>query len=108
MFFLGATLHLVQDLCVPHHASCNIFSGHKDFEQWAEKRKHDYKVDSGGIYGISDKPEEWIAENAKLAKSYYQLLLNGSDNDYHQATEILLPRAQHTTAGFLLHFYNQL
>lgn len=27
-FHLGAAAHLVQDLCVPHHAAARIFSGH--------------------------------------------------------------------------------
>lgn len=32
MCFLGAAIHLVQDVCVPHHASCKIFNGHLEFE----------------------------------------------------------------------------
>lgn len=108
MFFLGAAIHLVQDVCVPHHASCKVFNGHVEFEGWAEDRKDSYSIDSGGIYGISGKPEEWIAENARLAKNYYSLVENNSPDGYHRAIEILLPRAQRTTAGFLLHFYNQL
>lgn len=108
MFFLGAASHLVQDLCVPHHASCKVFSGHTDYEGWAEKRKENYKVDNSGIYELSGKPEDWIAENARLAKEYYCLVSNHSTEDYHQATQILLPRAQRTTAGFLLSFFNQL
>lgn len=108
MFFLGAAMHLIQDVCVPHHASCKIFDGHLEYESWAEKRKNNYKVDSGGIYEIAGKPEEWITENARLAKEYYFLVSDCSSKGYHQATEILLPRAQSTTAGFLLYFYSQL
>jgi len=108
MFFLGAAIHLVQDVCVPHHASCKAFNGHLEFEGWVEKRKDNYIVDSGGIYEISVKPEGWIAENARLAKDYYSLVANNSPEGYHRATEVLLTRAQRTTAGFLLHFHNQL
>ncbi len=32
MFYLGAALHLVQDMCVPHHSLGIIFDGHKEFE----------------------------------------------------------------------------
>lgn len=108
MFYLGAALHLVQDVCVPHHASCRIFNGHVDFEHWAEQRKYSYQAEKGGLYGIADQPEDWIAENAKLAKQHYSLVNQGLLEDYHRATGILLPRAQHTSAGFLLHFYKQL
>lgn len=105
MFFLGAALHLVQDVCVPHHASCKIFDGHMDFEDWAEQRKDNYRVERGGKYGQSVKPEEWIAENARLAKDCFPLVSAYSAQGYHRATEVLLARAQQTSAGFLLLFY---
>jgi phospholipase C len=108
MFFLGAATHLVQDVCVPHHASCRIFSGHRDYEGWAEKRKENYKVERSGIYNISGSPEGWIAENARMGKSCYDLVNSGSTEGYHRATELLLPLAQRTTAGFLMYFYNRM
>ncbi|KJS17200.1 MAG: phospholipase C zinc-binding protein [Peptococcaceae bacterium BRH_c4b] len=108
MFFLGASAHLVQDVCVPHHASCKVFSGHRDYESWVEKRKDNYRVDRSGIYDIAGSPEEWVAENARQAKDCYDLVSKGSPEEYHQATQLLLPYAQRTTAGFLLHFYRQL
>jgi phospholipase C len=108
MFFLGAATHLVQDVCVPHHAACKMFNCHLEYENWVEKRKKNYLVDCGGIYGISNKPEEWISENARLAKEYFHSVGNGTQEGYHKATKELLPRAQFTTAGFLLNFYNQL
>ena len=108
IFYLGAAIHLVQDMCVPHHAACKIFGSHMDFEDWAESHKDHYKVTRGGIYDLALKPEEWIAENARLAKAFYPLVEDGARTGYHQAAEILLPQAQRTTAGFLLQFYNQL
>jgi len=108
MFFLGAAIHLVQDVCVPHHAANKMFNCHLEYENWVEKRKENYKVDRGGIYEIYVKPEEWISENARLAKGYFHFVGNSTQGGYHKATEELLPRAQCTTAGFLLNFYNLL
>lgn len=108
MFYLGAALHLIQDVCVPHHASCKLFSGHAEFEEWAGNRKENYCVERHGIYEVSETPEQWIIENARLAKNHYQLVNQGLCADYHKATRILLPRAQQTTAGFLLNFYKQI
>lgn len=108
MFYLGAALHLIQDVCVPHHATCHLFNGHMAYENWVENRKSHYPAENGGIYHISRHPQEWIAENAKLAKQYFHLVSRGNTEDYHRATDVLLPRAQQTTAGFLLHFYNQI
>ena len=108
VFFLGAAVHLIQDLCVPHHASCKVFGGHVDFEDWAGRRKSHYKVDSGGTYGISENPEGWVVENAGVAKGYYSQVADNLPEGYHRAAEALLPRAQQTTAGFLMLFYNRL
>ncbi|HBC92845.1 MAG TPA: phospholipase [Pelotomaculum sp.] len=108
MFLLGAALHLVQDLCVPHHAACKVFDGHQEFEGWVEIRKDNYKVESGGIYAISDKTEEWVADNARLSKKYFPLLAGHSPEYSHHAAKILLPRAQQTTAGFLKYFYDRI
>jgi len=98
MFMIGAAAHLVQDACVPHHASCIICNGHQAYENWVEKRKLQFKVQSAGIYDHGDTPQDWIIENARLAKKYYSRLR--SFNDYQQVTAVLLPIAQRSTAGF--------
>ncbi|MBE3587058.1 MAG: zinc dependent phospholipase C family protein [Thermoanaerobacteraceae bacterium] len=106
MFMLGAAVHLVQDACVPHHACCKLFDGHLEYEKWAKKRKHYYRVRSGGLYNLGATPEEWVRANALVAREYYHLVCASSNEEgYHQATEILLPRAQCSTAGFFLYFY---
>ena len=108
MYFLGAAVHLVQDLCVHHHAACRLFGGHAQYEGWAGKRKLDYSADCGGIYDISGSSGDWIDENARIAGKYLSLVDNNSTGGYHTATKSLLPRAQQTTAGFLMLFYNRL
>ncbi|NMA52248.1 MAG: phospholipase [Peptococcaceae bacterium] len=106
MFYLGAALHLVQDLCVPHHAVCNVLYGHQEFEDWSELRKYNYTVEDGGIYDISGKPEDWVAENARQAKKYFPLVKGRSTENNHYTVAKLLPLAQRTSAGFLKFFYN--
>lgn len=109
MFMLGASVHLVQDACVPHHACCKLFDGHLDYEKWAKARKHYYRVRAGGFYNLGRTPEEWVAANAWLAREYYPFVCSAASMEsYHQATEILLPRAQRSTAGFFLYFCRRL
>jgi len=109
MFMLGAAAHLVQDVCVPHHACCRLFDGHLDYEKWAKEHKHFYRVFSGGIYNLGERPEDWVVANARLAREYYALVCaSAGEEDYHRATVVLLPRAQCTTSGFLLLFYRRL
>ncbi len=101
MFFLGAAAHLVQDACVPHHACCQMFNGHLDYEKWVKERKHHYQVNSGGLYNRGNTPEDWVKANARVAKEYYVYVKSpGNDELYHQATAALLGLAQRSTAGF--------
>lgn len=101
-FYLGAALHLIQDLCVPHHAKGVAFSGHKEYENWVLEKHHDFAVETGGIYSKLANPSDWLFFNAKLSRYYFPYVTNlGTDTSYKLATSTLLPLAQRSTAGFL-------
>lgn len=105
-FWLGAAAHLVQDLCVPHHAAARLFAGHKRFEGFARRYRHRYAVHAGGIYGAAGTPEGWVELNAATTRSHFSHCVteNLSRAQIDSAVRVLLPRAQRTTAGFVHHF----
>lgn len=108
-FFLGAAAHLLQDLCVPHHAQAQLFDGHKEYETWAASHRHQYKAQTGGLYYTRQDPLAWLLQNAEQASALYARTSQGaSAADYHQATQILLPLAQRCTAGLLERFSSRL
>ena len=105
-FFLGAAAHLVQDMCVPHHARGRMFNGHQDYEFWAMQHCGDYGVDSLGLYLQSSRIADFILGNARVAAE----LLDAVDTDkglmdYEGVTAIALPLAQRSTAGLFEHFH---
>ena len=106
MFYLGAAVHLVQDLCVPHHAKGILFDGHQEFEDWAEAHCHSYLIPEGGVYDVKDAdPGRWVINNATISQQYYPLVsAGGPEQDYNLATNILLGWCQKTTAGFFAFF----
>lgn len=107
VFFLGAAVHLVQDLCVPYHAGAVPFSGHQVFEQWAEENRWRYRSEQGTCRR-SGGPAGWVAANAREALAYLPELLAGPDAAvFHRVTAAMLPLAQRTTAGFLVFFLEQ-
>lgn len=108
-FHLGVTAHLVQDLCVPHHAAARIFAGHKQFEAYARKHRQHFAVDGGGMYDLARTPEGWVIMNAGYTRSRYSNCIAPSPTrlDIHEAIADLLPRAQRTTAGLVAHFLKQ-
>jgi len=104
-FYLGAAVHLVQDLCVPHHAWGLLFDGHQEYEDWAEANCLSYRVWNEGLYEPGKSIFEWIKANAELADRYMPLVRHDApETDYHRATAVLLPRAQRATAGFIAGF----
>lgn len=105
-FYLGAAAHLVQDVCVPHHARGILFDGHQEFEAWTEENRNNYRVSKQGLYDLGESPGDWIRANSLFAAKQYHLVGASSvRQDYHQAAQLLLTRAQRATAGFLNWFF---
>jgi phospholipase C len=109
MFYLGAAVHLVQDMCVPHHARGIAFGGHSNYEKWVQHHYHKYAVDNSGFYDRKNNTvSKWIDMNSKLAWNLYPYVSGtASKENYHLATSIALTHAQKSTAGFLLFFINE-
>ncbi len=104
-FYLGAAVHLVQDLCVPYHSRNIILAGHHSYETWAEKHLENYLVTSGGMYNDTiQNAGEWVMINARASFDLFSLVKNNSVKGYHLATAAMLPRTQRTTAGFFHYF----
>lgn len=105
-FYLGAAVHIVQDLCVPHHAAATLWSGHREFEVWAARYRHRFAVHKGGLYDLSPTPEGWVIANADYTRANWShCLTNRLDRPLlHAAVGDLLSRAQRTTAGFIVYF----
>ena len=78
---LGWSVHLVQDLTVPHHAAVTAFNYHSEYEQWVYDNQNGYVVSSGGIYSFSSyvpghydsesDPFDWVDYNAHFSIDYY-------------------------------------
>ncbi len=101
MFYLGAAVHIVQDMSNPFHARSMPFCGHTGYERWVQCHCHEYAVNDGGFYQAAKSPQEWVESNAKTSWRYYPDVCNQhSAEQYHKVTAILLPKAQRSTAGF--------
>ena len=104
-FFLGAAAHLVQDLCVPHHARGCMFNGHQEYENWALEHFQEYAADSSGCYLRSRRVSDLLLENACVAAELFDFVdLEKGLPNYDGITKITLPLAQRSTAGLFEHF----
>ena len=110
LFFLGASCHLVQDSTVPHHVNNKLLKKHREFELWIISRlfnDYDFTEEKGIIQYKTVK--EYIKENALYAYGVheeYDPIVEKEERYYNIAFRIL-SRAQQSTAGFLLDYYNK-
>ncbi|WP_341472635.1 zinc dependent phospholipase C family protein [Hathewaya massiliensis] len=108
IFYLGAALHLVQDSTVPHHVSNKLLRQHRHFEQWIIY-KVVYEEKFRYISTVVKYPnlDEFIIENAKKAYDIYYKNQDIEDIDerYDKIATNIIIRAESTTAGVLLKFY---
>lgn len=110
MFYLGAAVHLVQDMTVPHHANIRLLDKHRQYENYIKRTYLNtpvFAVDRGGyyMYGI----EELVKCNARNAIRIYSRLrdIESYTKRYYTITKFTLPLAQKTTAGCLFDFYRE-
>lgn len=111
MFYLGAAVHLVQDMTVPHHANIRLLDKHRQYENYIKRTyisKPRFAVDRGGYY--LEDIEEFIRCNARNAIKIYSRLrdIRNEEKRYYAVTKFTLPLAQKTTAGCLMKFYRDI
>ncbi|MCX7748300.1 MAG: zinc dependent phospholipase C family protein [Clostridia bacterium] len=108
MFYLGAAVHIIQDMTIPQHANIRLLDNHRQYENFIRRTYRNspkFAVDRGGYYLGSI--EEFIRCNARNALRIYSRLkdIRDSEKRYYTIAKFTLPLAQKTTAGCFLRFY---
>ncbi len=110
---LGAAIHVLQDLTVPHHAHIWAWeqAGHEDYERYINGKETYIKgINGPGYYDKATSASGWVRFNAGQSYSYHTYVngaANSGNNNYWHAASNLLPIAVKTTAGFLRFFYEE-
>jgi phospholipase C len=110
-FYLGATVHLVQDMTIPQHANIRLMDSHRQFENFIKRTYQntpEYVAWKGGYY--VDSIEDAIKCNARVAIRIYSKLKDIIDDDkrHYTISKFTLPLAEKTTAGCFLKFYKDI
>lgn len=111
LFYLGAALHLIQDMTIPQHANIRLLNDHHQYETYV-KRSYEYLEDfqvENGAY-LLDSIQDYIRFNARVAIKIYNNFKTISDDEerFFLITKCALPLAKRTTAGAMLMFYNDI
>lgn len=109
MFYLGAAVHIVQDMAVPQHANIRLLDSHRRYENFMRKTylvTSSFRVRSRGYYFMR-RIEEAVTCSARTSIKIYSRLkrIKGDEKRFYTITKFILPLAQKTTAGCLMMFY---
>lgn len=105
-FYLGSAIHLIQDLCVPHHSQTRLLYGHREYENWVACHYSLFTVHDGGCYDYQD-PLDILHHNALEASQYQEILHKPKTSVKMEGTRDLLGLAQRSSAS-LLHLFNRM
>ncbi len=107
VFYLGACVHLIQDMTIPQHVNIRLLDSHRRYENFV-KATYDVVEE----YTSNEKPivfhdlSQYIKYNSEKAlEIYYESrdIINNKER-FHSVTSHILPLAQRTTAGCLIMF----
>lgn len=111
MFYLGACVHLLQDMTVPHHVNIRLLDKHRKYENYvkANYQKYPEFINTKKPI-IFDSLVDYIKFNAKNALDIYQNAgeKKNREEKFYYITKNILPLAQRTTAGCFLMFAKQI
>ncbi len=108
LFYLGAALHIVQDMTVPQHANIRLLNNHREYETFVKRTyQHidEFEVRKGAY--LLNSISSYIKFNARTAIKIYKRYKVISDDEtrYYHVTKCALPLAIRTTAGAMVMFY---
>jgi len=111
MFYLGAALHLIQDVTIPQHVNIRLLENHRQFENFVKRTYDNVDVFQAhhGAYLLSTL-ENYMKFNARTALKIYKRFryVKNDESRYYRITKCTLPLAQRTTAGAMIMFYNHI
>lgn len=126
MHWLGATVHLTTDICVPQHQFFMVNVYHHQFEVWVRRNQSALAVDSGGIYRAdfrertahggtdwsSAHPRGWVDECAHRSAAMLQASTHSNAtvskaSDPQWLTAPLISDAQRISAGLIAFFFDE-
>jgi len=111
IFYFGAACHLIQDATVPQHVNNKLLKNHRNFELWIiGKLMSDYSFPVTNEIIKEDNIQDYVKNNALFASKTYNANVNIKEKEdrYNKVSSIIIQRAQKTTAGLMLNFYDEI
>lgn len=111
LFFLGAALHIIQDMTIPQHANIRLLDNHHQYEIYVN-RTYEYldklEVEKGTL--LLESIEDYIRFNARVAIKIYKKfnMISKDEERFYRIAKCGIPLAKRTTAGAMVMFHNDI
>ncbi len=111
LFYLGAALHIIQDMTIPQHANIRLLDNHRQYESYIKrtyKYLNDFKIEKGAY--LLSSIEDYIKFNTRVAIKIHNKfkVISDNENRYYRIAKCALPLAKMTTAGAMVMFYEDI
>lgn len=111
MFYLGACIHIIQDLTIPQHVNIRLLDNHRQFETYVKYTYNivsEYKSIDAPI--LLDSPSSYVEYNSRVAVRIHKkyIHVHPIQMRFHMIALTSLPLAQNSTAGCLILFYKHI
>ena len=111
LFYLGAALHIIQDMTVPQHANIRLLDNHRQYEKFiitTYKYVSEFQVETGTY--LLKSIEDYVRFNSRVALKVYRKFKSVKDNNerFYLICRCGLPLAERTTAGAMVMFFNEI
>lgn len=111
LFYLGASMHIAQDMTIPQHANIKLLDNHKQYETFVKRTYRyigEFNIDTGAY--LLSSIENYIKFNARISLKVYKRFKNISDDEerYYRIARCGLPLSIRTTAGAMVTFYSDI
>ena len=111
LFFLGAALHIIQDMTIPQHANIKLLDNHRQYESYVKNTYgylKEFEVEKGAY--LLDSIRDYIRFNTRVAIKIYKQFSTISDDKarFYHITKCALPLAKRTTAGAMVMFFEDI
>ena len=110
LFYLGACIHIIQDMTIPQHASIRLLNQHSKYEAYVKRTYlyiSDFKATQKSIR--LDCVKAYIEFNTKIALKLDEKYSNIDNDDerFYKTARCGLPVSQRTSAGCMLMFFDE-
>lgn len=111
LFYLGAALHIIQDMTIPQHANIRLLDDHHQYELYVigtYEHIKEFEVHKGAY--LLDSIEDYVRFNSRVALKIYRKfkIIANNKKRFYRIARCGLPLAQRTTAGAMVMFYNDI